>query len=544
MKNAIIYCRVSSDEQAKGGSLKYQETALRRHCESNGINVVEVFREDYSAKTFDRPEMNKICKKYLRKKKEVDADALLVIRWNRFTREAADGWEYISKFRKHGIEVNAIEEHIDYSVSESKIMLSVYLTMAEVDNDKRSKATRDGIHQALIEGKRVGKAPYGYVNKSTGKHECWIEPDPQEAPFVREAFQRVAYGVEAPTLVWRDLKRRGMRASESTFFRTLRNRFFIGDVFVPEYGETPAQFVKGIHEPLTDAKTFYLVQSRLDGNRDKVEPEVKKVPDETFYMRSFLRCPHCGSTIYGSFSKGRNRRYAYYHCNYCGHYRISAEDANDGMYKFLKSLRPNDAVLALYEAILVDLTKVNAKAAKDEQSTMKSNLAAIETKIKKVQEKWFEGVLDDDTFTAMNSRLVADKKDLELRLSENKEQPSDKEVAEKLKFSLALIENMGSCVATAPIELKLNILGSIFSGKIVFENSAPRTATLSPLVSLIVGKSNTCEALNEKTPSESSESVGRGAMWGSNPRQLEPQSRTLPTELIAPYWDCKGTKII
>lgn len=69
----------------------------------------------------------------------------------------------------------------------------------------------------------------------------------------------------------------------------------------------------------------------------------------------------------------------------------------------------------------------------------------------------------------MNSRLVAEKKDLELRLEEANEQPIDKEMEEKMKFSLSFIENMGSCIATAPIDLKLDILGSFFSGKIVFE---------------------------------------------------------------------------
>ena len=534
MKKAILYCRVSSDEQAKGGSLKYQADALKRFCESNGIEVVDIYREDYSAKTFDRPEMKKICKKYLRKRKEVEADGLLVLRWSRFTRDASDGWDYISKFKKYGIEVNASEEHLDFEVAESKIMLSVYLSMAEVDNDKRSKATKDGIHQALADGKCVGMAPYGYANKRTGKHECWIEFDPKEAPFVTEAFHRVAYGVESPTVVWRDLRSRGMRVSESTFFRILRNRFYIGQVFVPEYGDSPEQYVKGKHQALTDAKSFYLVQDRLDGNRDKAEPEVKKVPDETFFMRSFLRCPHCGHTVYGSFSKGRNKRYAYYHCNYCGNYRIAAEDANDNMCRFLRSLKPSEAVMALYEAILVDMTREQEKVSKEERKKMKADLASMDAKMKKLQDKWFEGVIDDDSFTAMNSRLVAEKKDLGLRLEEANEQPMDKEMEEKMKFSLSFIENMGSCVATAPIHLKLNILGSIFSGKIVFENEAPRTATLSPLVSLIVGEPSVYKAHKTKQPSDSSESCSRGAMWGSNPRHPEPQSGALPTELIAP----------
>ena len=146
-------------------------------------------------------------------------------------------------------------------------------------------------------------------------------------------------------------------------------------------------------------------------------------------------------------------------------------------------------------------------------------------------------VMSEDDLQVYISESLGDsveKKDLELRLGENKEQPMDKDVEEKMKFSLAFIENMGSCISTAPISLKLNILGSIFSGKIVFENFEPRTADLTPLVSLIIGKPNDYKPPKTKTPSEKSESVSWGAMWGSNPRHPEPQSGALPTELIAP----------
>ena len=65
-------------------------------------------------------------------------------------------------------------------------------------------------------------------------------------------------------------------------------------------------------------------------------------------------------------------------------------------------------------------------------------------------------------------------------------------------------------VVMMAVLLKLNILGSIFSGKIVFENEAPRTATLSPLVSLIVGEPSVYKTHKTKQPSESSESCSRG----------------------------------
>lgn len=509
MKKAIIYCRVSSDEQAKGGSLKYQESALRNYCKSHDIEVVECRREDYSAKSFNRPQMNEICKKYLRKKKEVEVDYLLVLRWNRFTREASEGWEHIEKFRKYGIEVNAVEEHIDYSIAESKIMLSVYLSMAEVDNDKRSKATKDGIHQALADGKCAGLAPFGYVNKRKGKHQSWVEHDEVEAPFVVEAFQRVAYGVIAPTLVWRDLKSRGMKVSESTFFRMLRNRFYVGEVLVPAYGEECERYVKGKHKPLIDAKTFAIVQKRLDG--EKVSNiETKKIPDDVFYMRNLLRCPSCGNPIYGSFSKGRTKKYPYYHCNYCSKYRIKADEANETMNKFLSSLKPNEAVMALYEAILVDIQKNTSKAIKDDIKHYKLRLNEINNRVKKVQDKWFEGVLDDDALKSMMAMLNDEKKQIELKLMEVEEVPTGKEVEEKLKFALAFIENMASCVSTVPIDVKINILGSIFSGKIVIDDFFPRTVNLSPLVSLIVGKSDGSESVKTKKPSNDIESFSRG----------------------------------
>ena len=75
-------------------------------------------------------------------------------------------------------------------------------------------------------------------------------------------------------------------------------------------------------------------------------------------------------------------------------------------------------------------------------------------------------------------------------------------------------------VVVLAILLKLNILGSIFNGKIVFEKNEPRTATLSPLVSLIVGEPSVYKAYKTKQPSDSSESCREGRMMGLEPTTL------------------------
>jgi DNA invertase Pin-like site-specific DNA recombinase len=71
----IQYCRVSSDEQAEGTSLDYQERVLREYCARKGYEVVMCCREDYTAKHHDyrRPEMKKIrdyCKNESKKQFE------------------------------------------------------------------------------------------------------------------------------------------------------------------------------------------------------------------------------------------------------------------------------------------------------------------------------------------------------------------------------------------------------------------------------------------------------------------------------------------
>ena len=59
--NVILYCRVSTDEQAeKGFSLNYQEESLKRYCDRMGYNVVKIYREDHSAKNFKRPQWSQL----------------------------------------------------------------------------------------------------------------------------------------------------------------------------------------------------------------------------------------------------------------------------------------------------------------------------------------------------------------------------------------------------------------------------------------------------------------------------------------------------
>ena len=68
----------------------------------------------------------------------------------------------------------AIEQPLDLSIPENKMMLAFYLAAPEAENDRRALNTFFGMRRAKKEGRYMGTAPTGYINKTTesGKKYC------------------------------------------------------------------------------------------------------------------------------------------------------------------------------------------------------------------------------------------------------------------------------------------------------------------------------------------------------------------------------------
>jgi site-specific DNA recombinase len=128
---ADLYIRVSTDEQAdKGYSQRDQEERLRKYCELQKITIRKVIWEDHSAKTFNRPEWMRLLADL--KKRRGQVDFILFIKWDRFSRNAGDAYQMINTLRKLEVEPQAIEQPLDLSVPENKMMLAFYLAAPDV----------------------------------------------------------------------------------------------------------------------------------------------------------------------------------------------------------------------------------------------------------------------------------------------------------------------------------------------------------------------------------------------------------------------------
>jgi DNA invertase Pin-like site-specific DNA recombinase len=107
---------------------EFNTSSLQIIASGKDIEVVAHYKEDHSAKDFNRPEFQNFLR--FAKKNKNTIDYLLVTTWDRFSRNVTDSFVMIRRLRTMGIEVQAIEQPIDFKVPESKAMLALNLVLA------------------------------------------------------------------------------------------------------------------------------------------------------------------------------------------------------------------------------------------------------------------------------------------------------------------------------------------------------------------------------------------------------------------------------
>ncbi|MBX3241042.1 MAG: recombinase family protein [Chitinophagaceae bacterium] len=348
MQTAILYIRVSTDEQAqKGYSQRSQEEKLNRYCKDNHIEVIQTIFEDHSAKSFNRPAWNTMMKE-LTMSKATRPDLILFTRWDRFSRNTANAYYMITQLEKLGIEPQATDQPLDMAIPENKVLLAMYIVTAEVENDRRSLNIKQGIHKAKKEGRYMGRAPIGYINISMPDGRKMIVPHEPEATLIKIAFESFEESASVRTH-YKTLFESGLKCSLNAFLNMLQNPVYCGKIKVPSIERKHKYEVPGVHLPLIPEELFHYVQSRISHRNNKY---AKQNTNSQLMFRGLLHCPVCSKKLSGSGSKGRSKKYFYYHCYYPCIYRIRAEHVNEHLLFIIGSLRPDTGYIPVFEHLI------------------------------------------------------------------------------------------------------------------------------------------------------------------------------------------------
>lgn len=349
MKSAYLYVRVSTDEQKrKGYSLPQQEDRLLKYCENNSIKVKAIFREDFSAKNFNRPEWKKLISE-IKNNKGGEENNILFVKWDRFSRNIQYAYETIGLLRKYNTTAMAIDQPVDLSIPESAVMLAVYLSIPEAENTRRALNTSNGIHRAKLMGRYPNKAPVGFINLTSIEGRKFIAPKQPEAEIVQWIFLQLSKNIYRPSEIYRMAIAKGFECAHSYFFKLIRNPIYCGLITLShKTGES--EIVTGSHEALISKSMFYEVQDIINSKR-KVCAKSSELK-EMFYLRGLITCPLCGNLILGSFSKGARAKYPYYHCRNRCPTRINARLVNLNYEFKLQQYELSQGAFDLFKKIL------------------------------------------------------------------------------------------------------------------------------------------------------------------------------------------------
>ncbi len=413
MRSAYLYVRVSTDEQRrKGYSLPEQEDRLLKYCEYHNIEVRGIYREDFSAKNFNRPEWKKLIAVIKNKSKE-DKN-ILFIKWDRFSRNIEYAYEMIGLLRRYKTTAMAIDQPIDFSVPESTVMLAVYLSVPEAENSRRAMNTASGILRAKQMGRYPNKAPIGFINITAIDGWKIIIPKQPEAGIIKWAFQQLAKNIHKVGDVWKMAEEKGLKCARASFYRLIRNPIYCGLITIKPFSQEQ-YMIKGVHDPLISESLFYNVQDIINTRR-QVTAKTNDLK-ATFFLRGFLNCPFCGRKLSGSFSRGSTKKYPYYHCKDRCKTRINALFLNDSYYKKLQQLTLSSKVIDLFGCILEDWN-INTEKADylQERNIVIRKLSEQKLILSQGRKLFVSEVLKLDDYNELKNECIANCKCLNIEL--------------------------------------------------------------------------------------------------------------------------------
>ena len=482
-KKAILYRRVSTTKQKeKGGSLNSQKDQLRSFCYNNEIQIVQEFEEDFSAKDFNRPAWSNL-EKYA-KKNYKKIDFVLVVHWDRFSRNTLGSLLTEDTLTKLNIELNCINHWIDHSDPNQRFMLLVNFGIAEVDNKIRSQKVKMGMRQGRKEGRWNVSQPLGYIPGRDGLNKTLMKVDPEKGKLLNNLFEIYSSGNYSQSEILKMISFKSLKLTKSSLSRMLKNKIYAGYLDIPAYEDEPKQTIKGLHEPITDLVTFSKIQDLLNvrsAYRQKPNSFNKKL-----YLRGFLKCSKCGRNLTGSASTSKTgKKHYYYHCssaNKCGE-RHRAELVNNKFDQLLRKFQIKPEIKKLFIEILRNQFSELERERFSQIKMIENHIQKIKNNQDILLNKLISGTISDMIYDKKNTEYLDKINELNIDLSNLEDYEND--LSDYIEFSVELISNMNKIKDISDEVTLPKFMSSIFEDKLEFNDQDYRTPKLNPSINLI-----------------------------------------------------------
>lgn len=420
MTRALIYCRVSSAQQADDGtSLDTQEARCRAYCAEHGYQVIGVHSDTHTGIEYrQRPGLSALREQV----RAGIAGVVVCYAVDRLSRNQAHLYIVAEEIEDAGGRLEFVTESFEDSAV-GRFMRSVQSFFAEIEHEKiKERTTRGKLARAHAGRPMVGPKPrYGYAWADDGKTRLVVNED--EAAVVRRIYAAYAdgatlRGVQADLLADGIPSPRGRQAWGIHSIRDiLANPNYTGEAYT-WFPRTDTRYVAvydrdeairlpdDVYPRIVDPALWEAAQRRLRHNRERAARNNRK-PESTLLRGGFIRCARCGRALAAVNRTGGRPPW----------YRCSASSYPDGDSRRCNVTIPaadvDAAVWGRIRAVLLDPGVIRAEADGRSHPVEPSRLASIERDLRDVVARQRRvasaiAILDDDEAAApLTEQLTA-----------------------------------------------------------------------------------------------------------------------------------------
>ena len=136
----VAYLRVSTT----GQSLEVQKKLVEE------FGVDKIFQEKISGTTQNRQQL-KECLQYVR-----EGDTLVITKLDRLARSVSHLHQIVDQLTERGVGFKVLQQNIDTTTKEGRLMFSMLAALAEFENSLRSERCEEGRRLAMSRGVKFG----------------------------------------------------------------------------------------------------------------------------------------------------------------------------------------------------------------------------------------------------------------------------------------------------------------------------------------------------------------------------------------------------
>lgn len=476
MNTAVIYSRVSTDEQAnEGKSIEVQIDICRRWAKENKHSIAGVYEEPGKSATTLKGRI--ALQEAIAQCQDEKIDVLLVMDTDRLARNPTDHFMVKNTLAKNGTRIFAVNQPMIDDTVEGNFMETI---MAGV-NQFQSQITGRKVKKSMLKkcelGDWPGPAPLGYINVNIGskdKPNRIIKIDPERGKYLTNLFRLFStekYSVDQiRDMLYEDglRSKNGKMVSRSCLYSYLKNPFYIGKFIYKD------EEYKGNHKPLTTKTVFDLCQRIMERNNHNACRRRKY----KWLLTGVAYCHKCGSRLYCSHN--HKKKMAYYHGSYpmgCKEY-IPLEELENQVAEELKHIKFSERFKQKIHDKAKELIQQTRESRNEEVQRLRNKVKALETRRNILEDSLLDGTVDKATFKRKHREINYEIQGYENDIANIENQRGfDVNLASEI---LDLDTNLYETYQNAVFEAKKHYL-SIFFEKIEVADKKIQHVTYSPL---------------------------------------------------------------